>query len=89
MASARLVIKDGTGAITFDSTQMVTPLVLDEWDTGTSAGSRTLPPIAGGNVVLAQIPANSNSSPGVATVSGGTVSWTAGGQSSRIRALVF
>lgn len=79
MASARLVIRNSSNVITFDSAVMTTPIVLLDANTGTAAGSITVSPYAGGTLTVAQsFTGGANTQPAKVTVSGSTVSWTAG-----------
>lgn len=55
-------------------------LSLAEFDT-TTAGSMTLDTPPGANIVIGQVAASQVKSPGTVSVSGNTVSWTAGAQS--------
>lgn len=88
MASARLVIKDGTGAVTFDSTNIVTPLVLADFESGTSGGSMTVQISAGASPRIFQDIGDTVDGPAVASLSGNTLSWSAGA-SNRMRILAF
>lgn len=91
MSSAGIKVYNADGSLQFDSTARLF-MTLDEFDTGKSAGSRTFVLPAGSNTVTTSQNdggTEGTSTPPTVSVSGNTVSWTAGTASSRVRVVAF
>lgn len=88
--SVGIRVYNADGSLQFDSTSRLF-LILDEFDTGTSSGSRTFTSPPGGTVLTSQVDGGVDgvSTPPIVSVSGNTVSWTAGSASSHVKVLVF
>jgi hypothetical protein len=63
-------------------------LCLADFDTGTAAGSKAITVPPGVEVVIQQSTPTTKGDASVVTVSGNTVSWTAGERSTRVRVFI-